>query len=104
MKKSQSLQASCVQSLNSSGLSDMHGDLYNTHGPEIVRFVLRKARAAAKRSAFNREAVQLAKMAGYFLECQRKGTSVSGMDWQALARQRRLVLSLSREPLSPCVK
>lgn len=34
--------------MNRAGLSDMHGELYNTSGPEIVRFVLRKARAEFK--------------------------------------------------------
>jgi len=43
MKKT-TLHARTVAAMNRAGLSDMHGELYNTHGPEIVRFVLRMAR------------------------------------------------------------
>jgi len=43
------LQTRVVQALNRAGISDMHGDLYDTHGPNVVRFVLRKARADFER-------------------------------------------------------
>lgn len=98
------LQVRTVQALNRAGLADREGTLYDTSAHNVARFVLRKARDAARRSAFNREAVQLAKMASYFLTCQRDGTDVSGMDWQALDRQRKLVVRLSRSPLAPCLK
>ncbi len=48
-RKRAALHASIVRSLNRAGLSDMYGAFYSTDSHRITSFVLRKARAAAKR-------------------------------------------------------
>lgn len=91
------LQTRIVTAMNRAGISDMHGALYNTHGPEVVRFVLRKARADFKRGPLAKEARYLAEMVSYFLEQHRVGEVPSNRDYQELAKCRRRLMRLLRK-------